>query len=237
MKTLTRPSGILFDLGDTLLRTVSFDLESGVRRLLALTDQGKAADYDEIRRIGDLLGKSSEQVRLEYNYEVSFEVFHRNLYDRLGLTCSLGWVDLEKEFFVHSLVVECFEGLANTLSFLQTKGIKMGVVSNSSNNGETLMWLLRENGVSHYFDFLISSADYGFRKPHPEIFETAIARLGLPREDVWFIGDKLEADVIGAQGVGLTAIWFNVDNKPSTEITPDLMVKSWAEFEHIIDQL
>lgn len=234
MKTLTRPSGILFDLGDTLLRTVKFDLESGVRRLLSLTDQGKTADYDEIRRIGDLLGKSSEQIRLEHSYEVTFEVFHRNLYDRLGLTCSLSWLDLEKEFFSHSLVVECFDGLAGALSRLQATGVKMGVVSNSSNQGETLWWLLRENGIDHFFDFLISSADYGFRKPHPEIFETAIARLGLPRENVWFIGDKPEADTIGALGVGLTAVWFNADNKPPTDVNPDLIVNNWAEFEQII---
>ncbi len=220
-----------------MLQTVKFELEPGVRRLLSLTDQAKTIDYDEVRRIGDALGKSSEQIRLEYNYEVTFEVFHRNLYDRLGLTCSLSWIDLEKEFFTHSLVVKCFDGLVDALSLLHASGVKMGVVSNSSNHGETLEWLLHENGIDHYFDFLISSADYGFRKPHPEIFETAIARLGLPREKVWFIGDKPDADIIGAQGVGLTAVWYNGDNKPLCQPEPDLTVKIWAEFEQIIKQI
>jgi len=110
----------------------------------------------------------------------------------------------------------------------------MGVVSNSSNHGETLEWLLRENGIGHYFDFLISSADYGFRKPHPEIFKTAIARLGIPREKVWFIGDKPEADIVGAKGVGLTAVWYNANCEPPCTPEPDLTITSWGELGEVL---
>jgi len=226
---LTALEGILFDIGDTLLQ-ISYDLEAGIRRLMELVDQTKTIGYPEARRIGDELGKSSEIVRLGANFEVSFEAFHRNIFDRFGWTSGLDWKKLDLEFFKASHSFKLEAGVIEALDLLRARGIRMGAVSNSANTGSTLEWQCRTSGIMHYFDFLISSADYGFRKPHPEIFETAIARLGLPRERVWFIGDRPHLDILGAKGVGLTAVWYNADGETECTPEPDLTITSWGEF-------
>jgi putative hydrolase of the HAD superfamily len=254
-KTLTHPKGILFDLGDTLLKANGFDLDGGIKRLLSLTDQadlfdqsetksksevlynGIAYSFENSRKHGDLLGKASERIRFDSNYEVSFTAFHRNLFDRMGLTSQHDWATLDLEFLKISHIFDKEDYVIEMLTRLKQENIRMGVVSNSFHGGKSLEWMLEKAGMHHFFDFLISSADYGFRKPHPELFETAIARLGLPREHLWFIGDRLDADVIGANSVGLTSVWYNADSEPATEITPDLTVKSWVEFEQIITKL
>ncbi len=252
MKPITRPKGILFDLGDTLLQVKGFNLDGGIHRLRELTDQaelfnaakldetseamlrGTSYSYENSRRIGDDLGKASESIRFGANYEISFTAFHRNLFDRLGLTSKHSWEYLDLEFLKISHVFGLEQGVVEMLNSLKESDIRLGIVSNSFHGGKSLEWMLEQAGITNYFDFLISSADYGFRKPHPEIFETALTKLGVDRENVWFIGDKPEADVAGANSVGVTSVWYNADNAPPREPTPDLMVKSWQEFLDVI---
>jgi len=186
--------------------------------------------YDDARRIGDSLGRSSERVRLGANYEVSFEAFHRNWCDRFGVTCDRPWPEVDLEYFKMSHRFRLEAGVVAMLERLRSSGVRMGIVSNSFHAGSSLQWMVEQGGIQDYFEFLISSADYGFRKPHPEIFETAIARLGLPREDVWFVGDRLELDVLGAKGVGLTAVWYNADGEAPGDVAPDVVISSLDEF-------
>lgn len=43
------------------------------------------------------------------------------------------------------------------------------------------------------------SAEYAVRKPNMFLFETAATRLGIAPEDIWFVRDRLDTDVIGAK--------------------------------------
>jgi putative hydrolase of the HAD superfamily len=231
-----RPQGVLFDLGDTIVQ-LEHDLQAGILRFLELIEPSVGIDYDLSRKVGDSMALSSEAVRLGSNYEVSFEAFHRNWCDRFGVKPLLSWPEIDLEYFKasHRFVPE--DGVRDMLETLTGLGIRIGAVSNSFHTGSSLEWQLERFDLLKYFQFVISSADYGFRKPHPEIFETAIARLGLKRENIWFVGDKPGLDIVGARGVGLTAVWYNADNEPPCQPEPDLTVRSWKEFESIISSL
>lgn len=72
-----------------------------------------------------------------------------------------------------------------------------------------------------------SSALTGYEKPHPQAFFQALDRLGCP-ETVWMIGDNLEADVLGAQAVGIPAILVRKVDERATYAFPDLsFISSW----------
>jgi putative hydrolase of the HAD superfamily len=107
-------------------------------------------------------------------------------------------------------------------------------VSNSSFIGATLEKELTRLGVCHYFKFVISSADYGVRKPDPIIFEVALRRLGLDPARVWFAGDNVGYDIVGGRGAGMFCVAFN----PRTEIPPDLgghtLITRWSELPSLI---
>ena len=73
----------------------------------------------------------------------------------------------------------------------------------------TVHQLLRREGMETLFEPVVISADVGWRKPRPEIFQKALDRLGLKAGDTVFVGNDLKIDVAGANTLGIPAVWFN----------------------------
>jgi putative hydrolase of the HAD superfamily len=84
---------------------------------------------------------------------------------------------------------------------------KLGVISNG--NVERQRAKLERSGILDRFEVVIISAAHGFAKPDPRIFMTA-CQLGnsFPAEST-HIGDNLNADIAGAAGAGLSAVWID----------------------------
>jgi putative hydrolase of the HAD superfamily len=82
---------------------------------------------------------------------------------------------------------------------------------------------------------VVSSADYGIGKPHPLVFEAAVAKLGVESSTTWFVGDNLENDIAGANEAGLFSVWYNPDGNESGRIAPNATIGSWEEFEKLIE--
>ncbi len=89
---------------------------------------------------------------------------------------------------------------------------------------------LRRRNLAHYFSFVISSADYGVRKPDPRIFNVAVKKMNLEPSAIWFAGDKLEYDVKGAIQSRLFPVWYNPKGQPNSEGYDCLEITSWREF-------
>lgn len=113
--------------------------------------------------------------------------------------------------------------------------VRMGVVSNFYLPG----WperLLGVHGLLQYFEFVIDSAAFGFRKPGPEIYREALRRAGLGADranDVLFIGDNLRNDVLAPRSMGMNPVYFDRSrDRPTAE--PDKWKDSithWDEFK------
>jgi len=132
----------------------------------------------------------------------------RIIEDSLDLRFGNSMEDTEWDFWDAALEVRLIDGVAELLAFLHGRQIRMGVISNSSFAASTLERELQRQGIRRYFEFVISSADYGIRKPDPIIFEVALARLGLGPASVWFAGDNVGYDVVGARNAGIFPIAF-----------------------------
>ena len=79
-------------------------------------------------------------------------------------------------------------------------------------------------GLAPLLDTMVFSEEAGATKPSPEIFLRACRELAVEPIDTMFVGDRLETDVQGAAGVGMTtvqALWFTADDTPGIE--PDFM--------------
>ena len=105
--------------------------------------------------------------------------------------------------------------------------------------------ILARGGIAPFFEEVLISGRLGFRKPHPTVFAELTKRLGLDPAEVMFVGDELQADIVGAQKAGLRSVWMTYRQKlerPSplgqfvglSELTggirPDEIVASWPEF-------
>ncbi|WP_214414275.1 HAD family hydrolase [Sphaerisporangium fuscum] len=85
---------------------------------------------------------------------------------------------------------------------------RLGVVTNSSFDHQRRK--LDTLGLLEYFgDALTCSEEHGAAKPSPSIFLAGCAALGLPPEEVAYVGDKYALDGVGARDAGLRAYWLD----------------------------
>jgi putative hydrolase of the HAD superfamily len=61
---------------------------------------------------------------------------------------------------------------------------------------------LRSLRIEEFFDAMVISSDYGFRKPDPRLFHIALAALDSAPEQTAYIGNKYETDLLGAKRAG-----------------------------------
>jgi putative hydrolase of the HAD superfamily len=89
---------------------------------------------------------------------------------------------------------------------------RIGVISNNllEETRDKLIFC----GLAPLVDALVVSGDEGIAKPDPRIFRTALDRLGVSEADAVMFGDSWSADIVGAAGAGIRAVWFNPLRKP-----------------------
>lgn len=87
----------------------------------------------------------------------------------------------------------------------------LGIITNGF--PETQAVKLEKSELKKYFTWIIYSGEVGKAKPHPEIFEYAMKEADIAPQEVVFIGDDFEGDIIGAKDVGMKTIWFNSKGK------------------------
>jgi FMN phosphatase YigB (HAD superfamily) len=102
-------------------------------------------------------------------------------------------------------------------------------------------WLERA-GLSHLFRWVITSVDAGARKPAPQFFQYALARCGLAKEDVIFVGNQLNTDVSGAEAFGIATIWLSGPEYRSTDdtpcdVSPTYTVPALVDLPSLLEQL
>jgi len=127
-----------------------------------------------------------------------------------------------------------------TLMKLDENGYKLGIISNAGDD-QDVQQLARGFGIHKYFDFILTSAACSYRKPHPRIFELALANWYLLPSEAVMVGDNLTADIRGAQNAGIYGVWLNRRADPQMEteetVTPDASISSLSELPAILDRL
>ncbi|RFZ81799.1 noncanonical pyrimidine nucleotidase, YjjG family [Mucilaginibacter terrenus] len=93
-----------------------------------------------------------------------------------------------------------------TLAYLQSR-YTLHLISNGFKESTEIK--VSGTGLGKYFQNVIISEVVGVNKPDPLIFQHAVELAGTTKEESLMIGDSLEADVRGALGFGMDAIYFN----------------------------
>ena len=105
--------------------------------------------------------------------------------------------------FAQAAAWEVAPGTRGMLADLRRRGLRLAVISNWD---QRLPLLLERLELADHFDTFAISAIVGAEKPHPRIFETALAALGVAAEHALHVGDSRRDDVEGARGVGMQAL-------------------------------
>jgi len=96
--------------------------------------------------------------------------------------------------------------LKTTLTSLKQMGLKLGIVSNTFINAGSLDRHLAQFGILDFFPIRLYSHQFTFRKPDIRIFQTAAQQIGEPPQDVLFVGDRINKDIVPALKVGMQAV-------------------------------
>ena len=88
-------------------------------------------------------------------------------------------------------------------------------------------------GLSEAFDVVLISEEEGIRKPDPEIFARALARLDVTPDVAVFVGDNPPADIAGARAAGLKAVWMENSYYPPPQ-DADATIRRLADLPAII---
>jgi HAD superfamily hydrolase (TIGR01549 family) len=104
------------------------------------------------------------------------------------------------------------------LQRLSTGGIRLGVVSNGSDDANARR-LLEKGHLNPFFELILTSAAFGRRKPDPSIFRAALTRFGVRPQQAVMVGDNYDADIVGGQAIGMKTIWIT-RRLPPTPVAP-----------------
>jgi putative hydrolase of the HAD superfamily len=125
------------------------------------------------------------------------------------------------------------------LEALRDRRLRLALVSNTASPRWLLEPILERQGIVDRVDAIVLSSEVGKRKPHPAIFERALGELGVEPAEALFVGDRLEADVLGASRVGMStvqALWFRAD-EGADGVEPDHQAFTQMDVLNVVDRL
>jgi putative hydrolase of the HAD superfamily len=91
--------------------------------------------------------------------------------------------------------------------------------------------------LAPYFDHIVISGDFGRGKPDPSIFEHALSRISLKKDEVIMVGDNLMTDILGANRAGIKSVWINRHQKEKNEVIPTYEIQHLEELFSILEEL
>lgn len=241
---------VLFDLFDTLVR---FDRE----RLPAVPVNGRVV-HSTVGHLHPILAAWAPEVTLEALYNALLEswqeaerlraVDHREVAAAERFTYLLRHLGLDPAAcpreVLHRLLEAHRQGLSRAAEFPASHGplltelaarYRLAVVSNFDYT-PTAVGILEAAGVAGLFEVVVVSDAVGWRKPAPAIFEVALDRLRLPAAEALFVGDRADIDVLGAQRMGMHAVWLNRDGAglPAGMAPPEFEIRDLVELRGIL---
>jgi putative hydrolase of the HAD superfamily len=232
---------VLFDMFDTimmirknhdfyspaLMRMYSFLNKKGIDVSFDTFEKAYVKTRDELyAKVDADLGEPHFNVRvsetlksLEYNYDVSSSLV----------------TEATSEFCEEFMTFVYLDQDAKTVLQALHRKYKIGIVSNFA-IPECIDKLLKTHGLDELLSVVVVSAVVNKRKPSQEIFENALKALDVSAEETVFVGDTLDADVEGAKGVGMRAVYIERRIQDAGRYNPDKTIKRLGELTSVLEE-
>jgi len=201
----------VFDAYGTL-----FDVHSAVRR-------GGGALGDKASAVSELW----RQKQLEYTWLRSLmgahADFHQVTADSLHFALAASGVNdaaLHDKLMGLYYSLEAYEEAEATLAALQRAGLTTAILSNG--NPEMLQAAVRSARLDHRLDAVLSVEDVGIYKPDARVYQLAVDRLGVSRDEICFLSSNCW-DARGAAHFGFKVAWINRFDRQEDRLPGDFV--------------
>jgi len=128
-------------------------------------------------------------------------------------------------------------GAAEALAQLRTRGCRIGLISNTIWPGRLHLDDLEALGLRQYLEYTVFSGDAGMWKPSPAIFQRVLTALNVAPQAAVFVGDNPREDILGAQAVGMRAIWVRSQEFELGTVQPDAIITDQTELLAALEQM
>ncbi len=193
---------LFFDVGNTLLFP---DREEMLR---PLHERGVFPSEDLLQEIERQTKREFDSL-LESDSAVDhgfWHIYYSHLLDQLGTPDDAICHDLISRTRISANWCDIQPGTREVLLRLAEK-YRLGVISNADGK---IAEVLDRSGIADCFETITDSGIVGKEKPHPEIFEAALASLGVTPQESLYSGDVYSVDYMGATRFGMQAVLFDV---------------------------
>jgi putative hydrolase of the HAD superfamily len=112
----------------------------------------------------------------------------------------------------------------------------LGIISDAIHTtGHGIRHLLYQQGLGHFFRFMIFSDEVGASKPSPKVFRYASQAIGLPPEKFVHVGDRETNDVAGPISVGMRSILYTgVVDRGSDRTRASALCRHFSELPDLV---
>lgn len=229
-----------FDLFGTLLQAEgnsSVCLQSLHQKLC---EHGVDIPFERFSEIYRKVHEEHRPLRLNENREFTNQLELSKVLGQLGYRyeAESQLVEDAVRAYFSGWTVTAFEGVQEMLQDLARK-YKIGVITNFTDSA-FIYRTLRDLHLLSLFNQVIISADVGWRKPSPKIFNEFLRLAASSPHDTLFIGDDVNCDIVGANAVGMGTILFAAqsgEKAANCSAQPSYVASSIKEVKTIINQL
>src|SRR5262249_42100280 len=151
----------------------------------------------------------SAATRREHRFEDRFATTLRSLEIEQSPEVLSRWVERFAELIAHD--AEMVDGADEAVENL-ARHVPLAIVSNYP-HAPVVYATLERFGLRRHFSAIAVSSELAWLKPHPQLYRTALERIGAHPAEALYVGDDLDNDVRGPKALGLRAAWFT--SKPS----------------------
>lgn len=139
--------------------------------------------------------------------------------------------DISNLVYKDNSIYRLYPDVINILTILKRHGVKIGIITNAH---KTIRKIIRDLGLTNYFDCVTISCEVGLSKPNPDIFRYTFKRMGVNVENVLYVGDGYHTDVIGSESVGCDLIIINRKDKNGKKQNKYPYINNLSQIKKII---
>ena len=192
------PDAILFDTDNTLYpyEPAHAAAQAAVRDKVTSMLSISAEDFDAAFK------EARQQVKARLKHTAASHsrlLYLQRMLEILGLRSQVLLVlDFEQTYwrtFLCNAVL--FDEVKDLLDDLRLLGIPMAIVTDLT--AQIQFRKIVYFGLDKYFDYIVTSEEAGFDKPHPAPFQIALEKMKPAGSNIWMIGDNSVNDIRGGR--------------------------------------
>ncbi|MGY5855793.1 MAG: HAD family hydrolase [Candidatus Thorarchaeota archaeon] len=238
---LSKFEAVIFDLDSTLTNTQQYPFIASEWLLNKIGVESEELKESFLRNLFTRYMTAIQDIVEGASFRSASEIVHTSMMNSLEdieQNADPRLVDEAAHRFknLHLELSTLRDGVTDILVNLKTRGLKLGVITNSfAGNAKTILTNLE---LVHFFSSIIDCGEVNAFKPMKAPFERVLRDIDTEATKAIYVGDEYYADMVGAKSLGMTTAWINYRKRSLEDqvakygfaTTPDFVLASITEF-------